>query len=284
MDMDLIASWFSANQAISTLILIASFILLRKLSESILRGHAEVLSEDRRRLLTYSRNALVLVLVIGLALIWAPALRTFALSVTAFFVALVIATKELILCLTGGLLRTSAGAFRVGDWVRIGEIRGEVIDLSIMSVTLQELESTPGYHTFTGRTVTLPNSIFLSAAVVNENFYKKFVYHTITITLDKDDDPTAVADIMMCGLQDALQPHHDVARRYNSLITRRAGIEMPAIGPRTRFSTSPEGRPRVMATAFMPTHEIENIERSVLERVFTAIRAARTSPATTTHT
>ncbi|MFN3985201.1 MAG: mechanosensitive ion channel family protein [Rhodocyclaceae bacterium] len=275
MILDELTTWFSANQAISTLVLATAFVLLKKLSERLLRGSDEVLSDERRRLITYSRNALALVLAIGLALIWAPALRTFALSVTAFMVALVIATKELILCITGGLLRTSAGAFSVGDWIRVGEQRGEVVDLSLLSLTLQELETTPGNHQFTGRTITLPNSVFLSTPVVNENFYKKFVYHIIQITLEKDDDPIAAADTMLAATAEQVAPSREVSRRYNALVKRRAGVEMPDIEPRLRYATSPEGRPRVAITAFVPTAEAEEIEQKVLARVLAQVAAAR---------
>lgn len=275
MILDELTTWFSANQAISTLVLVTAFVLLKKLSERLLRGSDEVLSDERRRLITYSRNALALVLAIGLALIWAPALRTFALSVTAFMVALVIATKELILCVTGGLLRTSAGAFSVGDWIRVGEQRGEVVDLSLLSLTLQELETTPGNHQFTGRTITLPNSVFLSTPVINENFYKKFVYHTIQITLEKDDDPIAAAETMLAATAEQVAPSREVSRRYNALVKRRAGVEMPDIEPRLRYATSPEGRPRVAITAFVPTAEAEEIEQKVLARVLAQVAAAR---------
>lgn len=166
MQLDGVTSWFSGNQIASTLVLVASFFVLRKLAEKLLRGSADFIPDDRRRLISLSHNTLVLLLVIGLIMIWAPALRTFALSVTAFLVALVLATKELILCITGGLLRTSTGSFSVGDWVRIGDQRGEVIDQSILSVTLQELETPTRGHHFTGRTITLPNSVFLTATVV----------------------------------------------------------------------------------------------------------------------
>lgn len=269
--MDELASWFTANQAIATVILVAAFMLLRKLIERILRGSDDFVSDERRRLISYSRNALVLTLVIGLTMIWAPALRTFALSVTAFMVALVLATKELILCVTGGLLRTSTGSFSVGDWVRVGELRGEVIDQSILSVTLQELEPAARGHHFTGRTITLPNSLFLTTPVTNENFYKRFVYHSIEITLDKEDDPQETAVLMEEAMNRAIADSREVSRRYQALIVKRAGVSMPPADARTRLTTSPEGRVRIAVTAFVPTGETESVERAVMSHVLGAL-------------
>ena len=261
---DTLASWFTGNQLMSSLILVAVFVVARKLAEKLLRGREDFIPDDRRRLISWVRNAMVMVLVIGLILIWAPALRTFALSVTAFLVALVIATKELILCVTGGLLRTSTGAFSVGDWVRVGELRGEVVDQSILSVTLQEIEPPARGHRFTGRTVTLPNSVFLTANVVNENFAKKFVYHTVEVVIDKEDDAAATAATMLRAMSDAIADSREVARRYNKMIRRRAGVEMPDIDPRVRLMTTNEARVRVAVTAFIPTGETERVEHAVI--------------------
>lgn len=275
MQLDDVTSWFSGNQIASTLVLVASFFVLRKLAEKLLRGSTDFIPDDRRRLISLSRNTLVLILVIGLIMIWAPALRTFALSVTAFLVALVLATKELILCITGGLLRTSTGSFSVGDWVRIGDQRGEVIDQSILSVTLQELETPTRGHHFTGRTITLPNSVFLTATVVNENFFKKFVYHTVEVTLDTDDDAVATATLMEEAMTRAIADSREVSRRYNALVKKRAGVAMPTIDPRSRLATTPEGRARIAVTAFMPTGDTERVERTVVSEVLAAVHRSR---------
>ena len=274
---EILAGVFSGNQILSSLILGGVFLLARKLIEKLLRGRDDFIPDERRRLISWSRNALVLVLVVGLILIWAPALRTFALSVTAFLVALVIATKELILCITGGLLRTSTGAFSVGDWVRIGELRGEVVDQSIMSVTLQELEPPTRGHRFTGRTVTLPNSVFLSTNVVNEHFSKKFVYHSVEIVIDKEDDPIATARVMEAAMATAIADSREVAQRYNQLIRRRSGVNMPSIAPRTRMLTTNEARVRIVVTAFIPTGDTERVDREVNAATLSALQLARSA-------
>jgi small-conductance mechanosensitive channel len=114
--------------------LLASFLLLlllwigRKLVVRSIRARQEVAPHNQRRLLASSRNVFLLLLLVGLIFIWAPRLRTFALSLTAVAVAIVVATKELILCLSGAVLRATTRAFAVGDWIEIGETRGEVTD------------------------------------------------------------------------------------------------------------------------------------------------------------
>lgn len=111
------------------------------------------------------RNGLVLVAIVGLLMIWAPQLRTFALSLTAFAVALVIATKELILCLSGSAFRTFTRAYTIGQIVEIGGHRGEVVDISLLSTQLRELEQHEGSINSSDYSVVIPHSLLLNHPV-----------------------------------------------------------------------------------------------------------------------
>src|SRR5690606_33971720 len=85
-------------------------------------------TDVRRRWVVVLRNASVLLLILGLLSIWAEELQTLAVSLIAFAVALVIATKELILCASGAVVRAAGDAYGVGERVEINGLRGEVVD------------------------------------------------------------------------------------------------------------------------------------------------------------
>ncbi|MDZ7811432.1 MAG: hypothetical protein U5L11_17045 [Arhodomonas sp.] len=102
------------NRVVASVALVIALLALRYVVARVIRGKEEILSGERRAWLARVRNLAVIIAAIGLVLIWLPALHTFALSITAFAVALVIATKELILCLSGTVLRTLNRPFEVG--------------------------------------------------------------------------------------------------------------------------------------------------------------------------
>jgi len=110
-----------------------------------------------RRWTARLRNVLILVAIVGLVMIWAPQLRTFALSLTAFAVASVIAMKELIMCFSGSALRTLSRAYSVGDYIEIGGRRGEVMDFNLLVTRLREFEKQERSFNRTGREVILPH-------------------------------------------------------------------------------------------------------------------------------
>jgi len=210
--------------------------------------------------------------VVGLVFIWAPSLRTFALSLTAFAAAIIVATKELILCLSGSFVRAASTPFRVGNWVEVQGVRGEVIDISLMTFTIQELYADGRSHEFTGRTVTFPNSVLLTTPVRNENFYNRFVFHRFMVHMDMEIDPGPVEKALCDSLLRDRAPHQEVARRYNALIEHKAGLDIMGIEPRLRLETGPEGRVRLEAVMFMPTHQAMEFEQNAVRAALAEVR------------
>ena len=78
-------------------------------------------------------------MLFGLILVWATELQALAISIVAALAAIVLAAKELILCVTGSLFKTTAKAFAVGDRIEVGNFRGTVIDQTLRSTTLAQV-------------------------------------------------------------------------------------------------------------------------------------------------
>jgi small-conductance mechanosensitive channel len=259
-------------ELIGSALLLALPVVVRRLAERALRRDNEFLSDYRRRLLSNLRNGLVFVVLVGMVLIWAPSLRSFALSLTAFAVAFIVATKELILCLSGAFLRAISTSFRVGQWVEVQSIRGEVIDISLLTFTLQEVYADGRLHEFTGRTVTFPNSVLLSAVVKNENFYNRYVFHRFQLTMEVKVDPGPVMESVRDSLLRDMEPHLEVAKRYNSVIERKASLDIMGVDPILRLESRADGRVLLEVTAFLPTHEVLPIEQNAVAAGLAAIR------------
>ena len=93
-----------------TIVLVLRYVLTR----AVLRS-AGLSVETRRRWVLTIRNSMALMFVTGLAFIWFHKLSTFAVSLVAIAVAVVLSTKELILCLSGAVLRAGTNAYTLGD-------------------------------------------------------------------------------------------------------------------------------------------------------------------------
>lgn len=254
--------WDSWEKPLLSLIAILLLFGTRHLALRAIRQRSQFLSEAQRRWMSYIKNFTGLLLVIFLLVIWLPEVQEFALSITAITVALVIATKELILCFSGTFLKASTGSFSIGDWIEVNNVRGEVIDQNILATTIQEI-SPDNRYSYTGSTTTIPNSMFLSHQIKNLNFVKRYVFHSFTLTTEPE---VRIADAEKLILQKIAQYSKDfseVARRYNHLIEARAGIDIPGPEPRITLSTTESGKHMISLTLFCPTQEAYKLEQKL---------------------
>lgn len=147
-------------------VLIITFIsMIRRLALSKIRGDVAFVSEDQRKWMSRTKNGSFATIVLLLFILWQSEINEFALSLTAIAVAVVVASKEIILCFTGSIQRASSRSFRIGDWIEVGKLCGEVIEHNMMATVIQEIDLYHGQYHFTGKTATLPNSMFFTYPV-----------------------------------------------------------------------------------------------------------------------
>ena len=264
---------FVAAQMLTTVgIVLLMFLLRFGLTRMILaRAELGVLSEAQRRRVSHVRFATLVVIVVGPVLIWAPELQNFALSLTAVAVAVVIATKELLLCLSGTLLRVGTRAFAIGDWIEIGAIKGEVTETWLMATTLQEIDVDHNVYEYTGRTLVVPNSVLLTSHVRNENFMKRYVFHQFAIYVEPGSDPFALEALILDRIRRESAGFREVARRYNSTIRRRTGVEIVGPEPCVRVFTTDLAKTRIAVSLFCPTRAAAGIQQAVTRDVMRAV-------------
>src|SRR6186997_252640 len=83
-------------------------LLLRSFALRILRGKEWVNEEESMRWRLRTINLALLALLLGTLIIWFQELHNAALSAVAVVAAIVLAAKELIVCMSGGVLRTAS--------------------------------------------------------------------------------------------------------------------------------------------------------------------------------
>ncbi|NQW10527.1 MAG: mechanosensitive ion channel family protein [Alphaproteobacteria bacterium] len=264
---------------VSSVILIAVALLLRQLIVRLIRTKQEMEESDRRRWITTTRNVVLVFILAGLVFIWLPQLSTFALSITAFAVGVVIATKELILCLSGLVMRISTQPFEVGDWVEINGLRGEVIDEGMLAFRLQELDSSGRTNEFTGRTLSIPNSHLVLSHVTNEQFRRRYVFHHFRFVFEKAVDPTEPLALAKDVVADEIKSFAEVAARYWARVRKASGVDIPSADPKIGVRTTDIGKTVIEVTVFCPSKEAERIEQAVMQRL--AAWAPPASAATT---
>lgn len=261
----------------ASLLLLVTLWIARRAVLSVIRARSDRPLHKQRRLIASSRNLFLFLALLGLVLIWAPQLRTFALSLTAVAVAIVVATKELILCFSGAVLRATTRAFSVGDWIEVGDIRGEVTDHTLLATTVQEI-GVPG-HLATGRTIIMPNSMLLVAPVRNQTALREYAYHHFTVTIEPIPKLEGIREKAISIVEEHYEPFREPAARSNAAIERRNHADLPDPAPTIRFRTTDLGKLRAEITLFCPLSAAEQLESEITWQLLTTLHpAAQTSP------
>ncbi len=255
--------------ALLAVVVILRFILLRAIVE-----RESVPLDVRRRLVVQIRNVLGFVFVLGLLFILANELRAFAVSLVAIAVAVVLATKELILCLSGTALRIGANAYTIGDRIEINGVRGNVIDQTFLATTI--LEIGPGHVTsqYSGRAIVFPNSLLLAHPLINETYMKEYIVHILTIPLAVTDDWQAAEKILLGIADEACQPFLEKAARHMKELEGRNWMDVPSVKPRVSIQIPDPTRVNLLLRIPTPAHRTSRLEQAILRRFLLAFRGS----------
>lgn len=264
-----------AHRVTLTVGIILSALLIRGLIIRRVRRTRTILTVAEHRTMSTVHATAVMVILITTLVLWLPQIQEFILSITAIAVAIVIATKELSLCLLGAFVIRTSRAFAIGDWISLGSHFGEVIERNFMTTTIQEIERR-GYN-YTGRTAVLPNSLFLTSTVINQNFLRRYQFHSFDITIEPDAFPID-AEAKLQARIEAITAHFiDTAQRYNKMLEQRTGIDIPDAKPTVEFSTNEAAKLVTTLSVFCPTDEITKLEKAMMKEFFEWYRANRGS-------
>lgn len=275
-----VIDYLLSNQLLLTGLLLVAMILTRQVIIVLIRGDVNFLSLEQRKWISRTKNGTFLFAIIMLFVVWQDEISEFALSLTAIAVAVVVASKEIILCFTGSIQRASSRSFRIGDWIEVGPTCGEVIEHNLMATVVQEIDLHHGHYHYTGKTATLPNSIFFSVPVKNLNFMKRYVYHNFAITVAEFHNLYPMIPAMLAKIDDHCEDFIDIAKRYNLVIERHAGLDLPGAEPHIEITTTSMGEQVVHFMLFCPTERASELEQLIREDFMNLYHARFTASCT----
>ncbi|NVD07809.1 mechanosensitive ion channel family protein [Vibrio sp. JPW-9-11-11] len=251
------------HKLVFSALIIITISLIRKLVLSKIRGEVAFVSEKQRNWMSRTKNGTFIITVLTLFVLWQSEISEFAFSVAAIAVAIVVASKEIILCFTGSIQRASSRSFRIGDWIEVGKTCGEVIEHNIMATVIQEIDLHHGQYHYTGKTITLPNSMFFTYPVKNLNFMKRYVFHNFSIVVRDFVNLYPLLPLLNEKIEAHTSYFLDVAKRYNSMIEKHAGVDLPGSEAHIHITSGATGEQFVHIMLFCPTDKAVHLEQEI---------------------
>jgi small-conductance mechanosensitive channel len=180
---------------LSLAVVVATLIVYRTIRNAIKRK-----VEDATRLQSIRvavRNVLAVVGFVIVVIIWLPTGNNLLTALGILGAGLAIASQEMIGSLVAGFNIWVGSVYRVGDRVRVGNVVGDVMDISLMRTTVMEIGEWVKADQYTGRVVTVANRMVWTNSVYNYTKHWGYLWDEITLYITYESDWQRAAEIML---------------------------------------------------------------------------------------
>jgi len=136
----------------------------------------------------------------------------------------------------------------------------------LLSTRLAEVGSGPTAHKFTGRSVTLPNSLFLTTPVVNESAIGRYVFRSLEVEVEADGSWQEAERRLLEAAGAACGPE---LAKANQALRRRAdreGMDSMEVEPRVTIAHPSSDKIHLIVRFPAPLERALAVEQEVLRR------------------
>jgi small-conductance mechanosensitive channel len=191
---------------------------LTLIANRVLRNLLKVRVKDPSHLHTLHmlvRNAVYVAGGVVILFIWLGSGSNFTVAMGILGAGIAFASQEVIGSFAGYLNIVTGNLYRIGDRVRIGDVTGDVLDISILRTTVMEIGEWVQADQYTGRVVTVANRVVFSAPVFNYTQHWQYLWDEIMIPVTYGSDWQRAGEIML-----------EHAQTYTSHFQEQAQVEL----------------------------------------------------------
>ncbi|MFO7918608.1 MAG: mechanosensitive ion channel [Anaerolineae bacterium] len=188
-------------------------------------------STDSHTLRMLTRNTLFVLSGLLVLAIWLGAGSNFAVSMGVFGAGIAFASQEVIGSFAGYLNIVIGGVFHIGERIRIGDVVGDVVDISMLRTTVMEIEGWVRADQYTGRMVTVANRMIFSESVFNYTQHWPYLWDEITFPITYDSDWRLAGQILLEHGQEHTNDLQKQAQTTFEELRRRYPLQEAAVEP-----------------------------------------------------
>jgi small-conductance mechanosensitive channel len=144
-----------------------------------------------------TRNTVFAAGAVVILFIWLGSGSDFTVAMGILGAGIAFASQEVIGSFAGYVSIVTGNIYRIGDRVRIGDVMGDVLDISMLRTTVMEIGEWVHADQYTGRVVTIANRFVFSAPVFNYTQHWRYLWDEIMIPVTYASDWRRAGEIML---------------------------------------------------------------------------------------
>jgi small-conductance mechanosensitive channel len=257
------------EKVIVTAMLIGLALLLSHLwGKYLARG--QISAQKRRLHWVWARNIIWFVVLLVIVSVWASTIAGFALSLAAVAGALLIVSKELVMCVHGYLYLTLVQPFKVGDVIEFGPLRGRVVDIDMFATTLTELDAA---GRVTGNVAEFPNGLMLTTPLKNLSPTGAFVLHHVRIPMAASlaHDLEQIEAASLAAADRVTAPWREQAMAHFRQMSEEHFIDFPSGKNKVSWDFSDPEHLVLVVRVACPGYERSAVEQAVFRETWKAL-------------
>ncbi len=207
-----------AKAVLSVVVLAVALVVNRTLSGMLMRQEHEGRRTVTLRMVL--RNSVFILAATLMVFIWLG-FGNFAVFMGILGAGIAFASQEVIGSFAGYLNIVTGNLYHIGDRVRIGEVVGDVLDITLLRTTLMEIGVWVKADQYTGRIVSVANRMVFASPVLNYTQHWRYLWDEITIPITYDSDWRRAGQLML-----------DHGQEYSAHLLPEADAELQSMAER----------------------------------------------------
>jgi small-conductance mechanosensitive channel len=217
-----------------------------------------------------TRYAISLAAIIALAIVWRSLAGNVGVILGFAAAGIAFAMQEVIGAIAGWFNITSGHIYRIGDRIELDDVRGDVIDITLLRTKMLEIGSAEDDKSWvkgrqhTGRIVAVSNKATFTNPVYNFSAIFEFIWEELTVPIAYRSDWHAAEEIIKDEAQRASAS--EGARAAVSAMERRYPIPHAEVEPRV-FVRATDNWMELSARFVVPVRKARTAKDEITRRI-----------------
>lgn len=197
------------------IILIISKVVKKKLTKQIVDNSARY---KTKKLIDFVGFALMIVMI---SIVYSDKLGNLTVAFGVAGAGIAFALQEVIASVAGWLAIMFGGFYNIGDRVKVGGIKGDVVDIGVLRTTLMEIGEWVDGDLYNGRLVLIANSFVFKEPVFNYSGDFPYLWDEIKIPIMFGSNYTKTESILTQITTDVVKEYSvEAQNRWNNLVSK----------------------------------------------------------------